>query len=227
VFLSGARSYAADTPLDLTSQTHDIYRRFGSLLEEAGADWRDTVRVRQFITDTAADFNKVRDGRKSFVPAGRFVSTSVSCLPDDPTGDLGNWTIAVDLEGACAPKVTVTTSEMVDTPGVPHALRVGDLVHLQAELANDAHDKILYPGDVEAQARHVLGCLDRMLGAAGCGWSDVVTSRIFYKNREDISVVRRIERAWAGDSAYARSDLVTRFFDRDVLLEIELVAHAR
>jgi enamine deaminase RidA (YjgF/YER057c/UK114 family) len=66
-----------------------------------------------------------------------------------------------------------------------------------------------------------------MLGAAGCGWSDVVTSRIFYKNRKDISVVRRIERAWAGDSAYARSDVVTRFFDRDVLLEIELVAHAR
>ncbi|MGF7162231.1 enamine deaminase RidA (YjgF/YER057c/UK114 family) [Rhodoligotrophos appendicifer] len=212
----------------LAAQTATIYGEFDTILKEAAIPWRDLVRVRQFITDTSVDFNHVREGRQSFVPAGRFTSTSVACDGSDPSGQAGrDWIIAVDMEAASGTKVSVNTNAMVDTPGVPHALKIGRLVHLQAEIANDDKDEIVFVGDIEGQARHVLQFMDKMLDAAGCGWSDVITSRIFCREREHLDIVRRIERNWAGTATYARSDLLCRFFHAEALLEIELTAHRR
>ncbi|WP_137391092.1 RidA family protein [Rhodoligotrophos defluvii] len=231
VYLGGRRAYrpgGAD-PATLGDQTNAIYTGFDALLKQAGIPWRDLVRVRQFITETSADFNLVREGRGSFVPTGRFTSTSVACLRQDPSGggDDGGWVIAAEAEAASGTKISLNTNAMVDTPGVPHAVKVGDLVHLQAEISNDEQDEIVHPRDIEAQARRVMTFMDKMLSAAGCTWSDIVTSRIFCREREHLEIVRRIERHWAGDAAYARSDVVCRFFHAEALVEVELTAHCR
>jgi enamine deaminase RidA (YjgF/YER057c/UK114 family) len=161
------------------------------------------------------------------VPAGRFTSTSVSIPAAAPRDPASEWLIAVELEAASGTKVAINTSATVDTPGVPHALKIGGLVHFQAAIANNERDEILFPGDIAGQTLHVLQSLDAMLAAAGCGWSNVVASRVFCRHAEHLDVVRRLEQQRCAGSRYARTELVCGFFDPAVLVEIELVAQDR
>jgi enamine deaminase RidA (YjgF/YER057c/UK114 family) len=228
VYLSGRRAYGVAGALSvnsprLTDETYGIYSEFDRLLHEAGVAWRDLVRVRQFVTEPGADFNHVRNGRRIYVPTGAFTSTSLCCAADDPSGNVaGPWTIAADLEATTGTKISVSTNALVETPATAHAVKIGNLVHLQAEISTDDKDEIVFPRDIEGQARHVLQKMDLLLAAADCAWSDVVTSRIFCREREHLKSVRKIERHWAGSSVYARSDAICRFFHPDALVEIEL-----
>lgn len=227
LYLSGRRA-SPNARESLREETAAIYGAFDTLLGQAGIAWADIVRVRQFVTDPAADFNHVREGRIAYVPPGAFTSTSVCCMADDPLGShRGAWSIAVDLEAATGIKLCTNTSAMPITPATAHALSVGGLVHMQAEIATDETDEIVHADDIEAQARFVFQNMTKLLEAGGCDWSDVVTSRIFCRQAEHIETVRRIERLWAGGAAYARSDVVCGFFHTDALLEVELTAARR
>ncbi|MGE4250041.1 MAG: RidA family protein [Parvibaculaceae bacterium] len=215
-------SQIASTAAGLAEETHEIYSRFDALLTDADGRWDDALRVRQYVTDTNIDFNDVRAGRETFLPAGNFLSTSVASLA--PADDRDGPAITIDLEAVVAPKVTISTSAVPPTPGTAHAIRVGSLVHLQAQIA-EANGMILYPGDVTGQTLHVLGTLTEMMAAAGVGWDQVVTSRVFCRDPAHLSVVRQLERDWAGYARFAHADLVARFFDPDVLVEMEITAH--
>jgi enamine deaminase RidA (YjgF/YER057c/UK114 family) len=224
LYLSGRRPAGAG---NLTEQTRAIYGQFDALLREAGAGWRDLLRVRQHIADTAIRFDDVREGRSGFVPAGRFLSTSVACLPDRlATGDDAgaSWLIAVEAEALQAPKVCLNTTDVIDTPGVPHAIRTAGMVQVQAQIATDHADRVVCPDDVEGQARQVYGALDRMLAAAGTGWRHLLRSRIYVKNPADLAAVRATAARWTGGTPAAATELVARFFDPEVLLEVEVVA---
>jgi enamine deaminase RidA (YjgF/YER057c/UK114 family) len=226
VYLSGHRAVASAAAVavsPLTCETHAVYSSFDALLKDAGVAWRDLVRVRQFVTDPAADFNHVREGRIQYVPPGAFTSTSICCDPGDPSGRPARpWLIAAELEAAVGTKISLNTSALVQTPATAHALKVGNLVHLQAEISDDETGRILFKDDIEAQARHVLQKMDLLLAAAERRWDDIVTSRVFCKISEHLKRVREIERFWAGDASYARCDAVSKFFDPDVLVEVEL-----
>ncbi|MEI9964638.1 MAG: Rid family hydrolase [Caulobacteraceae bacterium] len=231
VYLSSRRAYGVRQDRaegsTLAAETHAVYADFDALLREAGVEWRDMVRVRQFVTDPAADFNRVREGREAFVPPGAFTSTSVCSLPGDPSGrDGGPWTIAVDLYAATGTKLSSNTNALVQTPATAHALTVAGLVHMQAEIP-DVDDEIIFVDDIEAQSRFVLEKMQLLLEAGGCTWDDVVTSRVFCRDREHLEAVRKAERTWAGSAVFARSDAVCRFFDPNVLVEIELTAARR
>lgn len=227
VYLSARR--AAPTGLrGLREETADVYGAFAELLEQAAVELADIVRVRQFVSDPGADFNHVREGRTAYVPQGAFTSTSVSCLPVHPLApEFADWAIAVDLEASTGIKLSTNTSAMPIAPATAHAIAVGPLVHLQAEIATDRDDVLLYPGDIDAQARYVFQNMTKLLEAAGCDWSDVVTSRVFCRQAEHIEPTRRAERLWAGSAVYARSDAVCRFFDSEALVEVELTAARR
>lgn len=231
VYLSGRRAYGVGAAVNsptLADETRGVYSEFDGLLKEAGVAWRDVVRVRQFVTDSGADFNLVRNGRRDYVPTGAFTSTSLCCMAGDPSGNVASpWTIAVDLEATTGVKISANTNALVETPATAHALKIGNLVHLQAWISTDDKDEIVFPGDIEGQARQVLNKMDLMLAAAGCGWSDVITSRVFCREREHLQAVRNIERHWAGSSVFARSDAVCRFFDPEALVEIELTVARR
>jgi enamine deaminase RidA (YjgF/YER057c/UK114 family) len=229
LYLSGRRSRgaghgSADT---LAQQTGAIYEAFDDLLDEAGMGWGDLVRVRQFIADGRVDFDHVRKGRGRYVPAGRFTSTSVSVPPMPPRDASDEWLIAVELEAEIGTRITLNTSATVDTPGVPHALNVGGLIHLQAAIANNDRDEILFPDDVAGQTLHALQSLEAVLDAAGCGWPDVVNSRVFCRQAAHLEIVRSLEQRRAAGARYARTELVCGFFDPAVLVEIELTAQAR
>lgn len=230
VYLSAHRAYqtaqlASTKTSTLTSETNNIYTNFDTLLRQANVAWRDLVRVRQFVSDPLADFNQVREGRRDYVPFGAFTSTSICCLEGDPSGNPSSpWTIATDLEATTGTKIAVNSNALAHTPGTAHALKVGNLVHLQAEISTNEQNEIVFQDDIEAQARHVLQKMDLLLATAGCEWGDVVTSRIFCKMREHLQTVRRIEREWAGGAIFAKSDAISRFFDPNVLVEIELTA---
>ena len=234
IYLSGRRAAAASSyrtrggaGRDLSVETREIYEGFGRLLTAAGSGWSDLVRVRQFINDTGINFDDVRRGRGDFVPLGRFLSTSVSCGMQDPAGNPGAWRIAVDAEATRAPKICITTNDVPDTPGVVHALKTGDLIHLQAQISADQNGHTVYPDDAAAQAHRVFSTLDRMLRAAGIDWPDVVLRRMFCKRGADLPVFQAVEAAWAGRAGYAHTELVAAFFEPTILLEVEVIAAAR
>lgn len=215
VYLSGQAEGGS-----LASQTQRIYAGFDAALGAGPFGWSDLTRVRQHLADDHADFDEVRQGREAFVPRGRFLSTSVATCPGG-----SQPAIIVELQAEAGSKAVLTSPEVKETPGTAQVMRRGEIVHFQAQIADDGAE-IRHPGDIHGQTRFVLAKLGAMLAVGDLDWSDVIVSRVFCKHAADVRRVREIERELFSHDILA-PDHVSRFFDEATLLEIEIAACAR
>ena len=65
------------------------------------------------------------------------------------------------------------------------AVRAGDLLFVSGVVAVDSVGRLVGGDDLAAQARHVFESMRTVLGAAGCGFADVVKVTIFLTDVDD------------------------------------------
>src|SRR3990172_6080216 len=58
--------------------------------------------------------------------------------------------------------------------------KAGDLIFVGGQISADAKGRTVAPGDIEAQARNVMGFIERVLEDAGAGMKDVVKHNVYY-----------------------------------------------
>ena len=58
--------------------------------------------------------------------------------------------------------------------------KAGDLIFVGGQISADAKGRTVAPGDIEAQARNVMGFIERVLEEAGAGMKDVVKHNVYY-----------------------------------------------
>lgn len=99
------------------------------------------------------------------------------------------------------------------------------LIFTSGQIAIDPATGELIDGDVEDQARRVFDNLKSVLQAAGCGFENVLKATVFLKDMGDFTKVNAIYSEFFRGDFPARSAVEAARLPKDVLVEIELIAH--
>ena len=123
----------------------------------------------------------------------------------------------------------------VSTPDAPaaigpysQAVRVGDFLFSSGQIALDPATGQVTAVGIAEQTRQVFENLKAILSAAGAGLSQVVKTQVFLKDMNDFSAMNSVYSAYLapeGTVPPARSTVEVARLPKDVLVEIEVIAH--
>jgi 2-iminobutanoate/2-iminopropanoate deaminase len=99
------------------------------------------------------------------------------------------------------------------------------LIFTAGQIAIDPSTGELIEGNVEDQTRRVFDNLKNVLQAAGCGFENVLKATVFLKDMGDFTRVNTIYSEYFKGDFPARSAVEVARLPKDVLVEIELIAH--
>ena len=104
------------------------------------------------------------------------------------------------------------------------ALRAGDFVYVSGQGPIDPVTDKLAVGDVEFQTQLTLSNVRRILQAAGVEITDVVKCSVFLRDISEFHNMNRAYAAFFGDHKPARTTIEAKFYQAEMLVEIDCVA---
>jgi 2-iminobutanoate/2-iminopropanoate deaminase len=120
---------------------------------------------------------------------------------------------------------------VVQTPAAPaaigpysQAIVSGDLVFTSGQIPLDPATGQLVTGDIKAMTERVMDNLGAVLGAAGCGFADVVKTTIFLADMGDFAAVNEVYGKRFTAQPPARSTVQAAALPRGARVEVEAVA---
>ncbi|MFY9675686.1 MAG: RidA family protein [Terriglobales bacterium] len=126
----------------------------------------------------------------------------------------------------------MTTKEVISTEGAPkaigpysQAIRAGGFIFTSGQVAIDPATQQVIAGDVAAQTDRVLKNLAAILQASGSGLEKVVRCTVFLKNMGDFAAMNEVYGRYFKDAAPSRSTVEVARLPKDVLVEIDAIAH--
>src|SRR5215471_3314075 len=108
----------------------------------------------------------------------------------------------------------------------PHGVRVGDLMFISGHTSIDAQGRLVGPGDIRAQTRHVLTTMETILELAGLGLDDVVKTTVMLTDWRHYADYNEVYRAFFTPPYPARSTVGGSLAMPGALIEIEAIAMA-
>ncbi len=108
------------------------------------------------------------------------------------------------------------------------AIRIGNLLFTSGQIALDPATGSIVAGDIREQTVRALDNLAAVLAEAGTDMTHVVKTNVFLKNMEDFAAMNEIYARYLAPEGVvppARSTVEVARLPKDVLVEIELIAH--
>jgi 2-iminobutanoate/2-iminopropanoate deaminase len=99
------------------------------------------------------------------------------------------------------------------------------LIFTAGQIPLDPQTGQIVDGDIQAQARQVLKNLSMVLTAAGSDLNKVVKVTVFLKSMNDFIKVNEVYSEYFNKEFPARSAVEVARLPKDVLVEMELIAH--
>ena len=122
--------------------------------------------------------------------------------------------------------------EVINTNQAPAAIgpyvqatRLGDLIFTSGQIPLDPATMTLVTGSIEVQAEQVMKNLLAVLEAAGATATTIVKTTCFLKDMEDFTAFNAVYAKYLGEAAPARSCVEVARLPKDVLVEVEAIAH--
>jgi len=209
-------------------------------LQEAGGSLADLVQTQVTLTDWHA-YQEYHEVYNRHVQAP---------CPTNATfqGGLGREGLLIEIESIAAlstPRLTIDSAftrvgqarqerrpDMIHSeklaPQVarPHGVRVGDLMFVGGHTSIDTQGRLVGPGDIRAQTRHVLTTIETILALAGLGLDDVVKTTVMLTDWRHYSAYNEVYRAFFTAPYPARSTVSGSLGMPGALIEIEAIAMA-
>jgi enamine deaminase RidA (YjgF/YER057c/UK114 family) len=111
--------------------------------------------------------------------------------------------------------------------GYSRAIVAGDTCHVSGTTDAGPDGRSRHPGDAAAQARATLDIIEHALAEAGFSRSDIVRTRIYLTNRDDVATVGEVHGEWFRDIRPASTlVIVAALIDPSIVVEIEADATA-
>lgn len=111
-------------------------------------------------------------------------------------------------------------------PHLSQWTEAGSLVFVSGQLAFDAR-RTISTNDIGAQTRQAVRNIELVLGEAGLGLRDVVKTTVWLAKAADFAAFNESYAAAFGETAPARSTVVSSLVLPEALVEIEAVARRR
>lgn len=105
------------------------------------------------------------------------------------------------------------------------ATKIGNFVFTSGQIPIDPATGQVVAGSVEEQTRLVLTNLTAVLEAAGTSLDKVVKTTVFIKNMNDFAAINAVYATFFSSEPPARSCVEVARLPKDVLVEIEAIAH--
>lgn len=123
------------------------------------------------------------------------------------------------------PKRSIYSNPAQKPRGYSPAVRTGNTVYVSGQLALDANDKIVGPGDARVQARQCFANMEATLKGAGASMSQVVKITAFLTSLENFPLYTgaRAE-AFPQDGPASSTVVVTALAVPGCLVEVEAIA---
>ncbi|WP_111874206.1 RidA family protein [Aeromonas bivalvium] len=122
--------------------------------------------------------------------------------------------------------------EVIATEQAPAAIgpyvqgtKLGELVFTSGQIPLDPTTMEIVSGGVEAQAEQVMKNLVAVLKAAGSEPSKVLKTTCFLSDMNNFVAFNQVYARYFGESAPARSCVEVARLPKDVLVEVEAIAH--
>src|SRR5215471_7285304 len=225
---------------DMRAQTAQAFANMAITLQEAGGSLADLVQTQATLTDwhTYQEYHEVYN-RHVQVP----FPTNSLCQ-----GGLGREGILIEIESIAAlstPRLTIDSAftqigqarqerrpdlihseELAPQIARPHKVRVGDLMFISGHSSMDTQGRLVGPGDMRAQTRHVLTTIETILALAGLGLGDVVKTTVMLTDWRHYNAYNEVYRAFFTAPYPARSTVSGGLSMPGALIEIEAIAVA-
>ncbi len=105
-------------------------------------------------------------------------------------------------------RITINPPGVSPNPALSPGVRVGELLFISGNVANDANGNLVGPGDCEAQTRQVMSNIRTIAEAAGASMSDVVKITCFLTDVNDYAAYGRVRSETFSNSPPARSTVI-------------------
>ena len=225
---------------DMRAQTTQTFANIAITLQEAGGSLADLVQTQVTLTDWHAynEYNQVY-WRHVQVP----FPTNSTCQ-----GGLGREGLLIEIESIAAlatPRLTIDSAftqvgqasqerqpdvihsdKLAPQATRPHGVRVGDLMFVGGHTSIDTQGRLVGPGDIRAQTRHVLTTIETILALAGLGLDDVVKTTVMLTDWRHYDAYNEVYRAFFTAPYPARSTVSGSLGIPGALIEIEAIAMA-
>jgi 2-iminobutanoate/2-iminopropanoate deaminase len=123
-------------------------------------------------------------------------------------------------------KAVILTSD-APAPIGPYsqAVRFGELLFCSGQIPLDPKTGQIAASDIEGQTRRVMENVRAVLTQAGTGFDQVVKTTIFLKSMNDFPKVNEVYATYFKTAPPARSTVEVSRLPKDVLVEVEVIAH--
>ena len=105
------------------------------------------------------------------------------------------------------------------------AVQVGNFLFLSGQVPIDPATGSVVEGGIQEQARQSLTNLKAILNEAGTNMGAVVKTTVFLKNMDDFAAMNEVYAQFFQQPYPARSAVQVAKLPKDVLVEIEAIAH--
>ena len=236
--VSADRQCRTISPGDIAAQTRNVFENIQRVLQEAGADMSDVVKLNTYyqfdgegseITDFWEQLTKVR---LEYLPDPGPCGTAVR------VNGFGTEDLLIEIEAIAAVGVEKTRLMPKDhwdwsmpTP-FSQGWRVGNLIFVGGQISADQRGRTISPGDITAQTRATFENINRVLKEAGADMTNVVKLNTYYQfDGEGPAVtdfweqMTKVRLEYLPDPGPAGTAVrVNGFAYEDLLIEIEAIA---
>ncbi len=206
---------------DIRTQTRAVLDGLQVTLTKAGSSLANAASVTVYLR-RAEDFAAMNDVYRTFWPTDPPVRTTVVVQPVQPQADVYISTIAVPAGGE---RRVVHPRGWLRSPNpYSYGIQSGDTLFLAGLVSRNGRDNTAVPGDITTQTRTVLANAGEILEAAGLGYANVVSSRVYLTDASTFPTMNAAYRGVFTSAPPARATVITGLTSPDYLVEITMVA---
>lgn len=224
VYVSGVLATDASGKLvadDIGSQARRTLDNLRASFAAAGTRLENAASINVYLT-RASDFQAMNDVYRTYWPKDPPARTTVVTGLAAPGALIEIAGVAV-REGA--ERVAVHPKAWAASPNpYSYGIRTGDTLFLSGLVPRNLRDNVLVAGDVTVQTRAVLDNAGAILEAAGMGYADVVSARVYITDTADFPAMNEAYRKYFSADPPARATVKAALTSADFRVEITLVA---
>lgn len=206
---------------DITAQTKQVMKNVEAVLHTAEMGWGDVARCRVFLAD-ARDYGAMNEAYGSFFgeqppPARSTVQARLM---------LADGRVEIQCTAVRDPQRKVILAAGTSPPDRPFSpsIHAGGRLFLAGMVGRGPDG---YPAGAPAQTRVALDRAKAVLDAAGLGWKDAVSVRVFLSDVRYYDAMNRVYKEVIGALPPARATVGTPLASPEALVEIEVTAYTQ